>query len=434
MKHYTLPRDIALHVIETDRFKTAAMTLNLIVPVDAATAPMNTLVWRVLKQGSANYPSLAAINTRLDDLYATELSSRNYKRGEMQIMGFALDMLDDAYVPDDTDVLGGALAMLGELLLHPLLDADGNFLPEIVEREKKTLCDNIRAQINNKQSYAQSQCTRAMCAGERFGLPLAGTVEEVEAITPAALTARYRAMLREARVEIFFIGQADADRLIDALSSVLAEYPEHTPLPAPTEIVREAREVKRVEEEMDIAQGKLVLGFRTGCTLVDVADYPALLLMSEMYGGSPASKLFVNVREKLSLCYYCHAYPDGYKGLMYVSSGVAAENREKAEAEILAQLEAIRRGDFTDEEMENAIRSLEDNYRKSDDRPFTLENYYLGRMLFGVDVTIEQMRDCFRAVSREAVIEAAGRVSLDTVYFLRGPAGAGTGEEEEEDE
>ena len=433
MKRYQLANDIALNVIQTDRFKSALLSVNLIVPVDAATAAKNSLLLRVLKQGSANYPSLAAINTRLDDLYAADLSTRNYKRGEMQVMGFAVDLLDNIYIPDGTDVLGGSADMLGELLLHPLFDADGNFTAKIVEREKQSLCDAIRAQINNKQRYAHNRCIEEMCRGERFALPLAGTVEEVEAITPAALTERYHALLREARVEAFFIGRTPAEALAACLDGAFADYPAHTPLAAPTQVVRTAEAVREVTEEQNVAQGKLVMGFRSGYAVAD-PDYLNFMVFNELFGGSPASKLFVNVREKLSLCYYCSSSPDSYKGLMFVSSGVAVENKDRAYEEIMVQLEAMRRGDFTADELANAIRSLQSAYRQLTDSPGGMENYYLGRMLFGVDLTTEQMEAGFAQVTAAGVVEAAKRVSLDTVYFLRGPGGQSNEEEDDEDD
>ena len=433
MKRYQLANDIALNVIETDRFKSALLSVNLIVPIHAATAAQNTLLLRVLKQGSANYPSLAAVNTRLDDLYAADLSTRNYKRGEMQVLGFAIDLLDNIYIPDGTDVLGGSADMLGELLLHPLLDAEGCFTARIVEREKQSLCDAIRAQINNKQRYAHNRCVEEMCRGELYSLPITGTVEEVEAITPAALTERYHALLREARVEVFFIGRTPIDRLTACLNRALAEYPAHTPASAPTEIIRSAASVREITEEQPVNQGKLVIGFRSGYAVTD-DDYLNFMVFNEIYGGSPASKLFVHVREKLSLCYYCSSSPDSYKGLMFVSSGVAVENKARAVSEIMAQLEAVRRGEFTEEDLQNAILGLQNGYRQLTDSPGGMENYYLGRMLFGVDLTTGQMEEGFAHVTAEGVIEAAKRVSVDTVYFLRGPEGNAEKEEDDEDD
>ena len=372
MKRYSLKNQIAVNIIETDRFKTGMLSVNLIVPLEKQTAAANTLLLRVLKQGSANYPSLAAINTRLDDLYATGIGTRNYKRGELQILGFSADMLNNTYIPDGTDVLGGAIDMLCELLLRPCLDENGLFPAKTVEREKESQCDAIRALINSKHRYANTRCVEEMCAGERFGLPLAGTVEEVEAITPQALTERYFALLHEARIEIFFIGHTPSAELLPRLENTFGAIPSPSPQKAETEVIRHAKSVREITEIQQVEQGKMVLGFRSGYSVCD-ADYLDFMTFCELYGSSPTSKLFVNVREKLSLCYYCTAQMDSFKGLMFVESGIAPKNRDRAFAEIMAQLDAVRRGEFTEEELNNAIRSLQSNYRELTDSPSGVE-------------------------------------------------------------
>lgn len=329
--------------------------------------------------------------------------------------------MDREYIPDDTDVLGGVAEMLGEVLLHPLLDREGNFTTKIVAREKESLCDAIRAQINNKRQYASRRCIEEMCRNETFGLPLNGTVEEVETITPAALTERYHALLREGRVELFFVGRCPAEMLLDRINAAFGAYPVGSPLAAPTQIVRRARpRCGEVTEVQKVAQGKLVLGFRSGFAVAD-PDYLNFMVFNEVYGGSPVSKLFVNVREKLSLCYYCSSSIDSYKGLMYVSSGVAVENRDKAFVEIMAQLDAVRRGDFSAEELANAILQPAKRLLPADRQSWCDGELFSWPKLFGVDLTPEQMVAGFAHVTADGVVEAAKRVSLDTVYFLRGP-------------
>lgn len=433
MERYLLKNQIAVNIIETDRFKTDMLSVNLIVPLERKNAAVNTLLLRVLKQGSANFPSLAAINTRLDDLYATGIGTRNYKRGDLQTLGFSADILNNAYIPDGTDVLGGAIDMLCELLLRPRLDENGLFFAQTVEREKASQCDAIRAQINSKQAYAISRCVEIMCENERFGTSLAGKVEEIEAITPEMLTERYFTLLREARVEIFFIGKTPAGELLPRLEGAFGMLPVSSFYPVETEIIRRAETVREITEIQQVEQGKLVLGFRSGYSVQDV-DYLDFMTFCELYGSSPTAKLFMHVREKLSLCYYCSSMMDSFKGLMYVTSGIAPENRDRAFGEIMAQLEAVRRGEFTEDELNNAIRSLQSGYRELTDSPGGMESYYLGRLLFGVNTTVEEMQAGFGRVTAEGVINAAKRVSLDTVYFMRGPEGMPVSKDEEVDE
>ena len=170
---------------------------------------------------------------------------------------------------------------------------------------------------------------------------------------------------------------------------------------------------------MNITQGKLTLGFRTGISVYD-SGYTAFSLFNEIFGGSPSSKLFMNVREKLSLCYYCSAIPEAHKGLLFVASGIEVENKQKAQEEILNQLEDIKQGKISDEEFDSAVKSLVNGYSELDDDPQSLSLWYYGRMLAGLDGTPQDVCEKIKALEKEDVVKASSGIKLDTVYFLKG--------------
>ena len=198
------------------------------------------------------------------------------------------------------------------------------------------------------------------------------------------------------------------------------------------EIVRAVSDVKRIVEDMPVNQGKLVIGMRSGVTLHD-PDYPAMLMFNEIFGGGVTSKLFMNVREKMSLCYYCSSSPDSYKGLLFVQSGIEVENREVAETAINDQLEAVRRGEFTEEEMRSAYLGLVNSYRELSDSARGLESWYLGRMLAGVGGAPDDVSERLSVVTKDEIIAAAKKSAVDTVYFLRGTLKGDGSEGDEED-
>ena len=295
---------------------------------------------------------MADINKKLDYLYDAGLSSRNQKRGEAQVFGICAGVLDNCYALEGEDLLSEIVGIVGNILLHPVTNGAA-FDAAYTESEKNNLIDAINANINNKAYYAKKRCTEEMCRGERYGLPENGTIGDVQAITPESLYNQYRYALKHYPIEIFFVGQTDEDRLAEKLRAVFAGLERDIiSVPAP-EIVRAVSDVKRIDEDMPVNQGKLVIGMRSGVTLHD-PDYPAMLMFNEIFGGGVTSKLFMNVREKMSLCYYCSSSPDSYKGLLFVQSGIEVENREVAETAINDQLEAVRRGEFTEEEMRSA--------------------------------------------------------------------------------
>ncbi len=416
--HKHLSDGITLHYLETDKFKTNFMSVSFIAPLGKDTAAKNTLIPAILLRGSEQYPDMAAISRRLDYLYASRLSARNYKRGETQIFGLTAGMIDSAYTIGGEDLVAEMTGMLAEILLHPLTEGKG-FNAAYTASEKNNQIDAINANINNKAYYAKLRCTEEMCRGERFGLSENGTVDDVNACTPENLYEQYRYALKYYPIEIFFVGQCDADRLAERLTALFGALERAPVTVPPTEVIRKAGEPKRISEDMPVTQGKLCIGFRSGTTLRE-DDYVAFMLFSSIFGGSPTSKLFMNVREKKSLCYYCSSAPDAVKGLMFVNSGIEPDKREAAEDAIFEQLRSVQEGDFTDDEYQSALLGLINSYNELSDSAGGLETWYLGRLLLGIENDPDDVIEALKKVTREEIAAAAKGVSLDTVYFLNG--------------
>ena len=427
--HKQLADGVRFHYLAVDKFKTGFLSVNFIAPLERETAAKNALIPAILMRGSEKYPNMAELNKKLDYLYASGLSARNTKRGEMQIFGICAGMIDSAYTIGGEDLVSEVTEVLEDVLLHPVTKGDA-FDGAYTESEKQNLIDAIRAKVNNKAVWARTRCIEEMCKNERFGLSETGTAEEVAACTPESVYAQYRYALENYPVEIFFVGQCDADALAEKFTAMFAGI-KRNPMPIPeTEIIREAKEVRTVTEDMPVNQGNLTIGFRTGVTLSE-PEYPAMMMFNEIFGGGVTSKLFMNVREKMSLCYYCSSSPDANKGLMIVSSGIEVDNREIAEKAIFDQLDAVKRGDFTEEEQNSALLSLVNGYRELSDSARGLETWYLGRLLHGMNSDPDDVVESLQAVTREEILAAANRVTTDTIYFLNGTL---KGEEDADDE
>lgn len=427
---------IAYNHIRTDRFKDGYLSLHFILPLSRETVAYNALLPNVLHRGCRLYPTQADVGRRLEELYGSDLAIRNMKRGESQIITFTTNMLDDTYrLPgDDTDIFGGVLEVLCALLFDPLVDGEGNFRPDYVETERLGRIDAIRAAVNNKRRYAIKRCTELMCADEVFGLSSEGCLEDYESIDPALLRAAYRRLIEEAQIEAFYIGKRAPEEVEPRLTAVLSSLPRASHITIPTtEVIRRAEQVRNFEESAPIVQGNLVMGFRTGTTVTD-ADYLAFPLFSEVFGASPSSKLFMNVREKKSLCYYCTSLGDLTKGIMYVNAGIENKNRDEAVAEILLQLEKTARGEIEDGELLCAKQSLFNSYRALADSPSGIESWYVGRVLSGRELlSAEEVMEQMKEISVEDIAAIARKITHDCTYFLRGTA-VPDGEEEDDEE
>ena len=408
-----------LTAVQTKKFKSSVLGAQFLTSLTAEDASRNALIPMVLRRGTAQHPDMESLSAALDELYGGSLEPMVRKKGETQCVGFVGSFLDDAYTLNKEQVLEPAAALLAELVGKPYTK-DGAFCPDYTKQEKANLIDRIKAQVNDKRQYAQIRVVAEMCGEEPFGVDKLGSQEAVEAITPETLWAGYQDLLKSARVELYYCGSADAERVQAAFGPLVDLLPEGKR----AELARPAKQKapkkpRRVEEALDVTQGKLAMGFRTNCDAWD-ERYPALMLVNAIYGGTTTSKLFMNVREKLSLCYYASSGLMKYKDVMLVSSGVEFDKVGQAEAEILSQLYKCQSGDFTDDELEWARRSVVSTLRTTLDTQGRLEDYWLGQSAAGLTDGPDQVAQKVEAVTRAQAVEAAQDLTLDTVYFLKG--------------
>lgn len=425
VKRMELAPGVSLTAIQTNKFKSSVLAITLMAPMEKQTAAVQALVPYVLRRGTQRYPDMNALAGALDELYGGSIEPVVRKKGETQCVGFLGSFLDDAYTLNGEAILEQAAGLMGELLLHPYTE-NGGFCKGYVEGERANLTDRIRAQINDKRQYSVQKLIRVMCDGEAYGIDRFGDEESAAAITPEGLWEAYRKLLSESRVEAYYCGSASLERVRSALERALEGLPvnaDRTFLSCEVVTTPKQDGPRLVEEAMDVTQGKLALGFRTGGANIWSEDYPALLVFNAIYGGTTTSKLFMNVREKLSLCYFASSMLEKTKGVMLVSSGIEFDKYEQAKAEILAQLDLCRQGEIEDWELTGAIRSIVSALQTTLDSQGRLEDFWLGQIAAGQSEGPGALARRVEAVTKDQVAEMAGKVRLDTVYFLKGQEG-----------
>lgn len=418
MNHRTeiLP-GVYLTAVQSDKFKTGCFSLNLLRPMKKEEAAANALIPSVLLRGSETCPDIASISAKLDELYGASVGTLVRKKGEVQLVGFYCDYVQDEYV--DEPVFAPLMAFLAELLLNPRLE-NGAFPEAVVDSEKLNLESAMLSRINDKRTYAASQLIRTMCAGQPYGIPRIGEPEDLKNITAKSLYAHYRDLLATSRVELFYMGSLSPEAVTKVLQAALAELPRaEVFVPVGTTPAPQARPVQEKTERLDVTQGKLSLGFFTDITAKD-PRYPALVLAATVFGGGATSKLFTNVREKMSLCYYASASFEKFKGVLSVSSGVEFSKLETAKTEILRQLEACKAGDITDDELESARGYLVSDLKIAMDSPGRLDDYYMGQILLEQDGTMEDLASAIARVTKQEAADAIQALRLDTIYALEG--------------
>lgn len=403
--------------IKNDRFKTTLMSFNFYMPLKKETVAELSLLPFILTSCSKKYPDFSRLNYKLNKLYGARLDASTEKYGDYQLLKITVSLINDRYSLDEESLVKRAAELLLGLVFEPNVENDA-FLKDDLEREKRKAIEHIKSELNEKRVYAKNRMIREMFKDDVYGIPKCGTIEQVEKITGESLYNAWKKVLQSAFINVQVVGAAIPLGLFEEISerfSTLERF-EITNCKC-TRPARECDKVNSITEEMDVNQGKLVMGFTSKLQGDDEISAP-LMVMSDIFGGGPYSRLFSNVREKMSLCYYCSASSSRIKGLLTVDSGVEAENAEKAEKEILNQLEIVKRGEFTDNEFQSSIKSICDSVKTYSDSLTALDLWYALRVHNNVILSPEEMVERISRVTREDVINAANGIKLHTVYKL----------------
>ena len=396
--------------IKDSRFKTMKISVNIVVPLSVETASENALVGGLLVRSCKKYPDFTVLSKKLSSLYGADLTSSLSKHGESQVIKISVSGLDDRYSLDDVSIAKELSELLCSVIFEPNVKNNA-FIESELEQERRQLLDVIDSEFNEKRIYAMGQLIKHMCKDEVFGIKRYGTAEKIKAATAESLCKAWQNLLKTAKFEILYIGDSPADKAKEVFAKAFANI-ERNVVTSSTDVV------KNVTEEMELSQSKLVMGFRTQISAGD-EEAVAERLMCAVLGGTASSKLFNNVREKQSLCYYCSSSYDSIKGIMYINSGVEGENLEKAEKAILKEIEDMKNGEITDFEIEATKLAVVNSFKSSSDSVSGIENWYTGRIFNGDLETVEEVSAEVNAVTKEQIVNAANKLLLDTVYVLK---------------
>lgn len=408
---------VTLYYCRDSRFKQSCLSLQLLRPMCREEASLNALLPAVLLRGSRLHPNLRSITRHLDTLYGSAVGAQVRRIGDYQTTGLCTAFMGDRFALPGDKVMEPMVDFLRELMLDPLL-VDGAFSREFVESEKKNLISTIDSAKNDKSVYAMNQLLRTMCREDSFGLPRLGDRNQAAAVTPELLLEHWQKVLKTSPVSLFYVGGSELPLVADRLRPVFAGMERQVMDLPPQTAYRWSPEQDRVEV-LDVAQGKLCMGFTTGITNRD-PEFAAMQMLNTILGAGMTCKLFNNVREKLSLCYSISSGYYSTKGIMTVSAGIDFDKEEKTRAEILRQLDACRQGDITAQELECARQLIYSSLRASNDSPGAIESYYSTAALSGLHMTPEAYMEAVRNVTLDQVVAAANAVKLHTTYFLKG--------------
>lgn len=403
--------------IKNERFNTTLISCNFYLPLRQDTAAVYALLPFILTSCCKRYPDFSRLNYKLSKLYGARLDASAEKYGDYQLLRITISVINDRYTLDGESLIKQACDLLLGLIFEPNTE-NGAFLESDLIREKRKAVEHIKGEYSEKRTYAKNRLVEEMYKGQPYGISKCGTVEEVEAITGESLYKAWEKMLKTAFIRFHVVGAAVPTGLFEEISQRFSETERDCVTDCKASLPTTAiAEPFTVTDYDDVNQGKLVMGFSSTMCGDDDATLP-MLVMNDIFGGGPYSRLFTNVREKLSLCYYCSASCVRQKGLLTVESGVESANAEKAKTEILNQLEAVKKGEFTDFEFESSKKSLTDSLIGYNDSQNSIDMWYALKVNGGNLYSPEEIAAKIADITREDIISAANGVQLHTVYKL----------------
>lgn len=416
LTRHTIGNQIHFNVISDCKFKYNRISVNIIIPLDKESAASYAVLPYVLKKGYKECPDFTTFHKKLSFLYGASLEADISKIGSMQCIELSIHAIDNRFTLQNEDMIQECASILVGIITNPNITNDC-FDEKNVALEKQNNIDNIESEINDKRSYAVNQCLALMCKGEKHAIKKYGTIADVEKITPTSLVQSYHKLIATARIEIVFTGSGEPTFAKTCFEQAFAKI-NRTPSVFENEPTKnKADAVQEKVEITDVNQGKLVLGYRMG-TCDSYKELTATRIMVTLFGASPFSRLFLNVREKLSLCYYCAARYDRFTNLMLVDSGVESENKQKALDEIGLQLKELQDGKITDTELDDTKMIIKNSLKSIGDSLSSMENWYMTQIMYGTNYTPYQDIQVIDTLSKQDIIDAAKKVTLDTVYFL----------------
>lgn len=419
---YTGDDRISVYRYGTKRFKTESISIYFSVPTVKEKSVARSLLLSVLKRGTDRFPTQKLINERLDELYATLVNLKNQKFDDVQLLGISADIIYSEHIEENKDILPDVLDLINQMLFCPRLDGDtGMFCEEFINSEKENYKSIILSQINEPRTYAAIRCREEMFSSLGISDSLETMCQKIEDTTAKQIYDCYLELQNSAKILAFYVGKRGEDEVKEHLENAFGKR-ELEIINAPRQmpkLLENLKEPNVVIEQADISQGRLVMGLNCGITWRD-DEYYATLLCNEILGASPISKLMVNVREKLSLCYECSSVYNSSRGAIFVTTGIDSDNYELTKSAIIEQIDDMCAGKISETEFLAAKKSILNVYSAVLDSPSAIERFYLGRIINEIEVDIPDFLEKIQGVTLEEIIAVAKKINFHTVFFLQG--------------
>ena len=415
-----IKKGIKFHKISTDKFKTNLIAVFLTTKLTRENVTKNALISTILRRGSKNMNTQEEISKQMEEMYGAGFDCGLDKTGDNQVLKFYIENINDEFIPQHNEnMLKSAIEKLLEIVFNPYIE-NGEFKKEYVEQEKANIKQKIEGKIDNKARYALNRCIEEMYKNEPFGLFKFGYVEDLEEINGKNLYEYYQDLIKNCKIDIFVSGilPENIEQLIEENENIASLQERQADYVIPEITKKETNQKENVvTESMEVTQGKLVLGLDINLENEE-QKYDALLYNS-ILGGTANSKMFQNVREKAHLAYVASSSYSRQKSNIFINCGIEIENYEKALEIVKKQIEDMKKGDFTEEDIQNAKKGIISTIDLIDDEQDTAITYYFGQELSEHKIGSDEYKEKIEKIEKNDIVKIANSISINTVYFLK---------------
>lgn len=413
---------IKAHFIQTDLFKTNLVCVFITVPLTRENVTKNALIPFILKSGSKILPTQYLINEKMESLYGANFECGVDKLGDNQVFKFYIDAINNEYALENEDILKETIDSLLDIVFNPVLQKD-KFKKEFIDIEKENLKTIIDSKIDDKDMYAYDRCISEMYNNKNFGIYKYGYEEDLEKIDEDNLTEHYNYLIQNSKIDIYISGKYDINKVqtdimenenIKKLKPRIENYILNNEY---TESKQNVDNIKEIIEKMEVTQGKLVIGLDVVSNIENLQCVS--LVYNAILGDGASSMLFQNVREKAGLAYSARSNYIKQKANIFIRCGIQIENFEKALNIVKDQLENMKKGNFTDEDIENAKKYLIAGIKTIEEEQDSEVIFYIGQEIAKTNRTVKEYIELIEKVKRDEILEIAKAVQINTIYSLR---------------
>ncbi|WAW15594.1 EF-P 5-aminopentanol modification-associated protein YfmF [Peptostreptococcus equinus] len=411
-----LDKGVMLGLIKNKKFKSNLISIYFERNIKKEEATKISLLSNLLSIGSEKYPSMKDISIKLDDLYGMTMNVGVSKHGEKSLMYFKFLSIADKYV--DSNVFEDSIDFIYDLIGNPLI-VDNGLNPKKLDLEKENLKVEIESLINDKRSYANIQCVNNMCENENYSVNHLGYIEDLEYISSEEMYEFYLEFIKTSKIFIFIEGDFDSNRVEQICKDRFVFQRGNIVEIKREEYKKEIEKIKYIKEDMGNIQGKLVIGYRNNVAYEDYCRYYSLLVANSILGGGPHSKLFNNVREKESMCYYASTSLEKCKGILLINSGIEIDSYDRALELIRKEVDDLKTGNISEIEIDNAKSSIINALKSSYDSVSGESEFVFNQYISGTNLSLDEILGFIESVDKESIVDSVKKLEEDTVYFLK---------------